>query len=284
MSEEGASGLGDLHSHLVPGVDDGAQTLDDAMEGIGRMWDAGIRRIVTTPHLTGSLTREPDGYTSFLDRMDEAWETVRPAVDERFPELDFRRGQEVMLDIPDVDFSDDRIRLGGTSFVLVEWPRLHVPPETPRVVSRIRFSGLKPVIAHPERYNGVGKELAVVGEWRRMGAFLQVSYGSFVGRYGDRARRRALQLLERGWIDYLSTDFHGRPGLELYLEEARDILERAGADEQFALLAETNPRRLMDDQEPLPVPGVEKESGLWERLRTLFGTGGTRGTDGGDRR
>lgn len=273
MSSETSPGLGDFHSHLVPGVDDGAPTLDDALEGIGRMWASGVRRMVTTPHLEGSLTHEPDGFDSFLKRIDEAWESVRSAVDERFPELDFRRGHEIMLDIPDVDFSEERIRLGGTSFVLVEWPRLHVPPETPRVVSRIRFGGLKPVIAHPERYGGVGKELEIMGEWRRMGAYLQVSYGSFVGRYGDRARKRAYRLLERGWIDYLSTDFHGRPHLDLYLDEARGIFEKAGADEQFALLAETNPRRLMEDEEPLPVPGIERESGIWKRLRSLFGPG-----------
>lgn len=273
MTEDTPSGLGDLHSHLVPAVDDGAPTLEDALEGIERMREAGIERIVTTPHLEGSLTREPDGYNSFLDRMDEAWQKVSTAAAERFPELDFRRGQEVMLDIPDVDFSDQRIRLGGTSFVLVEWPRLHVPPETPRVVSRIRFGGLKPVIAHPERYSGVDPDLQIMGEWRRMGAYLQVTYGSFVGRYGDRAKRRAFRLLERGWIDYLSTDFHGRPRLDLYLSEARQILERAGADEQFALLASTNPARLLEDEEPLPVPGVERESGLWKRLRRLFGQG-----------
>ncbi|MDX1566897.1 MAG: CpsB/CapC family capsule biosynthesis tyrosine phosphatase [Longimicrobiales bacterium] len=271
MTSESPSGLGDLHSHLVPAVDDGAQSLEDALEGIGRMKEAGIVRIVTTPHLEGSLTREPDAYSSFLGRMDEAWEKVSAAAADEFPDVEFHRGQEVMLDIPDVDFSEERIRLAGTSFVLVEWPRLQVPPETPRVVSRIRFGGLKPIIAHPERYRGVGRELQIMGEWRRMGAYLQVSYGSFVGRYGDRAKKRAFQLLERGWIDYLSTDFHGRPNLELYLDEAREILEEAGADEQFSLLAETNPARLLRDEEPISVPGIERESGIWKRLRRLFG-------------
>ncbi|MFP3949116.1 MAG: tyrosine-protein phosphatase [Longimicrobiales bacterium] len=271
MTSESPSGLGDLHSHLVPAVDDGARSLEDALEGIARMKDAGIRRIVTTPHLEGSLTREPDGFTSFLDRMDAAWQKVSAAAAERFPDVEFHRGQEVMLDIPDVDFSDERIRLAGTSFVLVEWPRLHVPPETPRVVSRIGFGGLKPVIAHPERYGGVDPDLEIMGEWRRMGAYLQVSYGSFVGRYGDRAKGRAFRLLERGWIDYLSTDFHARPNLELYLDQAREILEEAGADEQFSILASTNPARLLRDEEPVPVPGIEAESGPWKRLRRLFG-------------
>lgn len=277
MKGADASGLGDLHSHLVPAVDDGAPTLDDALEGVGRMWEAGIRRIVTTPHLDGSLTRDREAYSDFLDHMDQAWARVRDRVEEELPELDFRRGHEVMLDVPDVDFSDSRIRLGGTSFVLVEWPRLQVPPETPRVISSIRTEGWKPVIAHPERYRGVDSELRILGEWRRMGAYLQVSHGSFVGRYGEDARRKAFRILRRGWADYLSTDFHGRPALPLYLDEAREVLEEAGADEQFSLMTRVNPARLMEDQEPIPLSPMEMERGIWDRVRSIFtSTGGRR--------
>lgn len=270
MSPERATGYGDLHSHLVPGVDDGARSVEDALEGIARMAAAGFRRIVTTPHLDGSLTREPDAFASRMDRVDEAWERVRRAVADEHPELDFRRGHEVMLDLPDVDFTDERVRLGGTSFVLVEWPRLQVPPETGRVVSRICFGGLKPVIAHPERYRGLDRDLAVVGEWRRMGAFLQISYGSLVGRYGERARRLAFRILERGWADYLSTDFHGRPHLDLHVEMARRVLADEGGEEQLGLLARVNPMRLMEDEEPLPVPPLKLGRSFWDRVKEFF--------------
>lgn len=270
MTREDTSGYGDLHSHLVPGVDDGSTTLEDALEGVGRMVDAGIRRVVTTPHLDGSLTREPDAFASRMERVDEAWSRVRDAVAEEHPELDFRRGHEIMLDLPDVDFSDPRVRLGGTSFVLVEWPRLQVPPETVRVVSRIRFGGLKPVIAHPERYRGLDPDLDVVGEWRHMGAFLQVSHGSLVGRYGERVRRVAFRILEKGWADYLSTDFHGRPHLDLYLDEARSALTEEGGEEQFGLLTRANPTRLLQNEEPLPVPPLSLGRSFWERIRDFF--------------
>lgn len=273
MTPSPEGGYGDLHSHLVPGVDDGARTLEDALEGVARMVDLGVRRIVTTPHFEGSLTLDPDGFASRMERMDRAWSEVRRAVDDAHPGLDFRRGHEVMLDLPDVDLSDERLRLGGTSFVLVEWPRLQVPPETPKVVSRIRFGGLVPVVAHPERYGGVGPEMGVVAEWRRQGAYLQVSHGSLLGRYGERARRRAFRLIERGWADYLSTDFHGRPELELYLDEAREVLEELDGAEQFSILTATNPERLLDDREPLPVPPLEIERGVWHRIRELFSSG-----------
>lgn len=270
MSAVESGGYGDLHSHLVPGVDDGARSLEDALEGVGRMVDAGIGRIVTTPHLDGSLTRQPEAFASRMERMDDAWRRVRDAVFEAYPGLDFRRGHEVMLDLPDVDLSDERIRLGGTSFVLVEWPGLQVPPETSRVLSRIRFGGLRPVIAHPERYRGLDPELRLVGEWRRAEAFLQVSYGSLVGRYGPRARRNAFRLLEKGWADYLSTDFHGRPHLKLYVDEGRRALLQEDGKEQLELLARENPGRLLRDEDPLPVPGLSLGRSFWQRLKDLF--------------
>lgn len=270
MTGGSSEGYGDLHSHLVPGVDDGVRDLDQALAAVDRMMERGIRRIVTTPHLNGSLTREPDAFSSRMQSMDRAWEKVSEAVADRRPELDFRRGHEVMLDIPDVDLSDERVRLGGGDFVLVEWPRLQVPPETPRVVSRIRFSGLRPVIAHPERYMGVDRELTVFEEWRRMGAYLQVSHGSLVGRYGDRARTRALRILKRGWADYLSSDYHGRPGQELYLNRARELLEGEGGAEHFDLLTRTNPARLFRNEEPVPVPALELDGGFWQRVKELF--------------
>ncbi len=260
--------LADLHSHLVPGVDDGAASLEDALEGVERMTREGIRRIVTTPHLDGSLTRYPEGFRARMEEVDAAWETVSRAVAKHFPEVDFRRGHEVMLDIPDPDLSDPRLRLGGSSFVLVEWPRLQLPPGTIEVLSRMRFAGVKPIVAHPERY--IGLELEVVAEWRRIGAYCQVNYGSLVGRYGSEARTFAHRLLRRGWVDYMSSDFHGRPNLKLYKREARERLDELGGDEQIALLAGTNPRRVFQDEEPLSVPPLLKERGLWGRFMELF--------------
>lgn len=269
MSGRGRSYV-DLHSHLVPGVDDGAPSLEAALEGIGRMATAGVRRLVTTPHLEGSLTRDPDAFRSRMESMDEAWERVRTATREEHPDVEFRRGHEIMLDVPDVDLSDPRVRLAETSFVLVEWPWLQVPPETSAVLSRIRFGGLKPVIAHPERYRGLDAGLHAVERWRAEGAYLQVNHGSLVGRYGQEARRRAFRLLERGWVDYLASDFHGRPNLELYLDRAREVLEDQGGAEHFRLLARSNPERLLQEEEPLPVPPLELERTFWERIKEFF--------------
>lgn len=271
MTSPASATYTDLHSHLIPGVDDGARTLEEAMEAIQRLWDEGVRTVVTTPHLEGSLTKVPEGMEQRLQEVDLAWEALKAEAARVHPELEFHRGHEVMLDIPDPDFSDPRVRLAGTSTVLVEWPRLQVPPATLQVLARIRDAGYKVVLAHPERYHGLDDDLELPGEWRRMGALLQVNYGSLVGRYGEEPRKRALTFLERGWVDLFGTDFHGRSHLSIYLRRAREAMELLEGLEQFELLAGTNPKRVLRGDDPLPALPLIQKKGMWEKVRGLFG-------------
>lgn len=267
----------DLHSHLVPGVDDGARTVDDALEGIGRMIRAGVGAIVTTPHLQASVTLDRAALDRRMAVMDRGWTRVSEAVADAWPDLIFRRGFEVRLDIPDPDLSDERIRMAGTRWILVEWDRMQVPPGTAAVLERFAEAGLRPLIAHPERYSGTRERVAEAREWRARGAFLQVNLGSLVGRYGNRARTRALRLLREGLVDVLATDFHGRPQLELFLEPVAERLRRLGAHEHLTLLTSTNPHRILDDQVPLIVPPLPAEGGLWGRVKELFQMSGQPG-------
>jgi protein-tyrosine phosphatase len=261
----------DIHSHLVPGVDDGSRTLDDALESIERMTRAGIRAIVTTPHFNASLLRSPKGWER-IEEVAAAFDDLREAVVERFPEVFLDRGFEIMLDDPDPDLSDHALRLAGTSFVLVEWPSMQVPPATEGVLRRIRASGLAPVVAHPERYHTPDRVVPLARMWRNAGAYLQVNHGSLTGRYGARVERRAWELLETGLVDYLATDHHGRPNLELHLDGVVQRLEELEAHEQVQMLARANPRRLLDGLEPLPVPPVQIDRGWKEKLRGFFKT------------
>jgi len=264
------AGFVDIHSHLVPGVDDGARDVAAAVESVERFTRLSIRRIVTTPHIDGSLTLDPRRLEERLAEVSEAWERAAEAIGERCPEVEFRRGHEVLLDVPEVDLSDPRLRLAGTSFVLVEWPRLRVPPRTGPVLEGIRAMGYRPIVAHPERYWGIADSMDVVQEWRSVGAYLQVNYGSIVGRYGDAARAAAHRLLRRGWVDYLASDFHGHARLEIQMAEATAALEALGAHEALTYLCKTNPGRVLSDEDPIPVPILPAERGFWARLKGIM--------------
>ncbi|HSM59288.1 MAG TPA: CpsB/CapC family capsule biosynthesis tyrosine phosphatase [Longimicrobiales bacterium] len=260
-----APAIADVHNHLVPGVDDGARSVSETLAAVERLVRAGIRRIITTPHIDGNLTHDPSRLEPRLSEVDRAFGEAADAVRARFPDVEFARGHEVMLDVPDPDFSDERLRMAGTSFVLVEWPRLHLPPGTPKVLERIRAAGYRPIVAHPERYGGLDLEIAAA--WRGVGAHLQVSYGSLLGRYGPAARVMAHRMLRRGMVDYLASDFHARPGGKIYKREAFAHLRALGGHEALVFLSLSNPVRILSDEAPLQVPPIPAERGFWARMK-----------------
>jgi hypothetical protein len=97
-----------------------------------------------------------------------------------------------------------------------------------------------------------------------------MNYGSLLGRYGEKVRGRAFSILERGWVDLLSTDFHGRPSLPLSLLEARGLFAEMRALELFNVLAKENPNRILSGSQPLPLPPLPRKRGWRDRLKDLL--------------
>lgn len=254
----------DFHSHLVPGVDDGASDLEQARAALTALSAQGVHTVVTTPHLQGSLGDRPDQLETRLAELDEGWQRLHRLALAEFADLRLERGAEVMLDSPAPDLSDPRTRLAGTEFVLVEFAGMTVPPNAEYALYNIKSSGWTPVIAHPERYRNLDPALGQVEHWKRMGALLQVNAGSLLGRYGTEAHTAAWRLVAGGWADYLSSDHHARG--RVALGAAREALLTRGAEAQAVLLLETNASRLLAGEQPLEVPPLERPRPLWKRI------------------
>lgn len=259
------SDLIDFHNHLIPGVDDGARDMEQALEGVGRLAEAGVRQIVTTPHVSALELRRPEG--EWRQALDEGWRALREAIGERFPDVGLHAGAEILLDWPEIDLSNPRLRLAGGRFALVEFPLASIPLNSGRVLETIRRGGIQPIVAHPERYGNLVEVVEDVVAWHEAGILLQVNAGSLAGYYGEAIQARALWLLEGGLLDYGASDFHGRRGP--WLAEARAVLAAAGGDEQAELLFGVNPARILTDEAPLAVPPLPEA---------------TRGRRGGSRR
>jgi protein-tyrosine phosphatase len=254
----------DLHSHLIPGVDDGAADLDEARAALLRLRESGVHTAVTTPHFNASATENPDRMAAALERIDRGWEQLQALARDEFSDLRVERGVEMMLDSPRPVLEDPRVRLAGTKFVLVEFNFQGVPPGAPRVLYEMKMAGFHPVVAHPERYQHGGDPFAGPEEWRRVGALLQVNWGSLAGRYGRGPQEVAWGLLERGWADFASSDHHARG--RLGARSAAELIVGRGGEEQLQLLSETNPARLLDGQAPLPVPPLPPGVSFLRRL------------------
>src|SRR5262249_9613575 len=158
-------------------------------------------------------------------------------------------GVEIMLDVPDPDLSDARIRLAGSPFALVEYPALRLPPVNAEfALVALRQRGWIPIVAHPERYRNLDASLGELARFRAAGAYLQVSSGSIFGDYGRTAAAHARNILALGWADYVSSDYHARgdPGTARFVAS----LQQAGFGEQAELLTMTNPGRILTGHAP----------------------------------
>lgn len=249
-------GFTDFHSHLVPGVDDGAQTAEDSAAALEAFRTGGTRQLITTPHFLGSLTRNRAMLADRLEQLDAGWERLHAVVkldaERHGSPMRVERGVEVKLDVPDPDLSDARLRLAGTNFALVEYPSLRLPPINAEfAVTALRDQGWTPVVAHPERYKNL-EEYGILERFKDAGAYLQVNAGSLFGDHGSVAAKHAMQILTLGLADYVASDYHAR-GLPR-LRDFHYALVQAGYPTQAELLGVTNPARLIDGLPPLPVP------------------------------
>jgi protein-tyrosine phosphatase len=255
----------DFHNHLIPGVDDGAADEEQAAAALAVFREQGVHTAVATPHVNGSLTRNPVALAERLAELDAGWARLEATAAESGVRV--LRGAEIMLDVPAPDLSDPRLRLAGTKAVLVEFPFMSVPPNALPALFELTMAGWMPVLAHPERYANAARDLSDATEWRRMGAALQVNGGSLLGRYGKPASELAWGLVEHGLVSYLSSDYHARGRCPV--AECRAELERRGGEHQARLMMEENPRRMLNGEPPLPVPPLSAPRPFWKRILRL---------------
>lgn len=250
-------GVIDLHSHLIPGVDDGSRSVQQSVGVLQAMAAQGITDVCLTPHLEASRSAQgvPAAYDSAFEQLRQA----APA------QIRLHRGIELMLDrpLPPECAGNRALTLGGSRYILVEFTRLVAPTAAYNALAHVVSLGLVPVLAHPERYACTTP--AIAATWKSVGALMQVDANTLLA---DRGRgERARQLVTAGKADLLAADNHGDART---LAPAYVRLCELGGEEQADLLLRRNPEsiladRLTEEVRPLPI-----KPSLLARLRHLF--------------
>ncbi len=233
----------DLHSHLVPDVDDGTHTIAESLESLRGLYAEGVRALITTPHLI--IPRYPDaaGINAELARHRRAFDELVTALERASNLPRLALGQELWL--PDA-YSARRaleiedLGLGGSSYLLIEFG-FQLAGTHEDVVATLQEGGRRVLIAHAERYHyppGIDP-IDQMRAWRGLGALLQVNSGSLTGHYrssSPRSEALAWEMVEAGLVDVISSDHHGprragvSPGEAYRALAARgrlDVAERA---------------------------------------------------------
>lgn len=248
----------DLHSHLLPGVDDGSPSIEASVPVLAEFARAGVELLVCTPHLDASKVRFAP-----YDRHREILAELRAAAPEG---IRLELGWEIMLDVPGADLRGPEMSLARSNAVLVEFPRAAVPPNAAEELFRLRMSGVVPVLAHPERYRGCSVES--VNAWKRAGAVIQMDVQALEGT--GRTHLVAMELLRAGVVDLFASDNHGDARS---LSLGRAWLEEHATAEHVALLTRDNAAQLLAGKPLHPVPPLpdRRQGGVLARLKGLFG-------------
>ncbi|MGA2384111.1 MAG: CpsB/CapC family capsule biosynthesis tyrosine phosphatase [Gemmatimonadales bacterium] len=245
----------DLHTHLIPGVDDGSHTVEQSVEVLRKFARQGVTAVCCTPHLKAS---EADD--SPCEEMDAI---LGDLVDAAPPVPSLHRGFEIMLDVPHPKLADRCLCLAGSRYVLVEFGRLVPAGASVEILHRVAEQGLIPVLAHPERYAVCTPELAA--RWREAGAALQVDATTLLAE--SRRAGRARALVQAGCASIVASDNHGD---SRSVAAAAEWLSSHGGAAQAQLLAVDNPNSILHDLPLADVPPLRIRRSLYTQLKEFL--------------
>ena len=236
----------DIHSHILPGMDDGAEDTQEMLDMAAMAVSCGVTTMVTTPHV--NVPGVCDNYydKSFI----ESFRRAEAKLQEVNIPLQLIMGMEVFVtpDVPELIKDKKVLPINNGKYLLVEFSFDEEGTYIKKMLRKIADLNIFPVIAHPERYEYVQDNPAVVQEWKRQGYVMQANKGSFTGRFGKRAYNTAYELLEQQLLGAIASDCHGSGERTPYLKDAYEELLKTYSEESLIKLFKTNPRRICMNQ------------------------------------
>lgn len=232
----------DLHTHLLWGVDDGAQNLDMTVKMLGQYAEAGYTDIIITPH------HDPSRHEVSADVVKEGVSRLTALAREMELPFTFYPGHEIQLQArtPEMLKSGELLSLNNSRYVMIELPFLTKPYYAKEILYRIQLLGCVPIISHPERYRYAQQDPAAFTALVGAGSLLQLNLSSL--NASTREQETAAYFLHNGLYHVVATDAHNTERRSPNQKEALDMLRRLVDAEEYEKLTETNPRRVLQDQ------------------------------------
>lgn len=192
-----------MHSHLIPGIDDGARTIDDSLDLIRRMHGLGFTKLITTPHIQSEFFKNtPENILSGLQRLRDALAGANIPVQ-------VEAAAEYLLD----DGFEDKMNAGNLlsfsdKYILVEMSYYSPHPNLKTFVFNLQVDGYKVILAHPERYTYWMNDFAKYEDLKDRGVYFQLNTVSLAGYYPDPIKKFAEKFIEKGMVDFIGSDLH----------------------------------------------------------------------------
>lgn len=196
----------DVHSHLLPGIDDGVKTLEESWAVIKVFENMGYRKLITTPHVMN------DFYRNTTSGIQQAKDQLTAFLKEKNTSIQIEAAAEYYLDESLVHSVDNQEKLltFGQQYLLFETNFLTEPYQLKDFIFKATTQRYKPVLAHPERYEYLNKNFEKLEDLRNRGVLFQLNILSLIGFYSPSIQKMAEHMIDKGWVDFIGSDCHNQ--------------------------------------------------------------------------
>ncbi|MDQ7042787.1 MAG: CpsB/CapC family capsule biosynthesis tyrosine phosphatase [Sulfurimonas sp.] len=212
----------DIHSHLIPGIDDGSKTIKESIALIKQLKSFGFKKLITTPHIMEH--KYPNSPSIILAGLDN----LREELKSQNINIEVDAASEYYLDEYFLKHLQKKDLLTfGDNYILFEMSYSLKPINLEQIINDIKTAGYKPVLAHPERYLFMHKDFDIYKKLKKEGVFFQVNLNSFSGYYSKPVQKIAEKIMQEGWIDFIGSDTHKMSHLESFSKNINStVLEK----------------------------------------------------------
>jgi protein-tyrosine phosphatase len=257
----------DLHCHILPGLDDGARTLEEALEMARVAERDGITTIVATPHFFRG-----DAFAGDVASIEEKRRVLTEALGKSEIQVEVKPGAEVYIShnlIDEIKKGKGSLVINESSYMFVEFPSDHIFPGVKNLFFNLMSEGITPIITHPERNSAFKENPGLLFDLVEAGALAQANSGSFLGLYGGKSQEFVLRLLEWNLVYFIASDGHSPHSIPPKLSEAVREAEALIGKERASALVNENPQAVLEDKEIpyLPQPSDPRKSRKTFRIK-----------------
>ena len=231
----------DIHSHILPGVDDGAKTLEEAISMIKVAQENGIKSIFATPHYI-----EHEGYKDANENI-EIFNLLNTTLKKEKINVDIYSGQEIFITPELINLVEEKkvSTLNNSRYVLIELPMYDIPRFDENLIYSLRLKGYVPIIAHPERNRKIVDDPNILYNFIKLGALAQLNLSSLGGYYGEAIKNTAKILVEHNMIHFVGSDAHSLDPRPMRIKKLLNILVDIIGSKRVNELIDCNPQAII---------------------------------------
>lgn len=234
----------DMHSHILPSIDDGATSVDEAFKLIEEAKSVGFEGIVLTTHYIEGY------YEADISRREALAKSIEDNLENRHLDVDLFLGNEIYISENIVNLLKEgkASTINNTSYVLFELPFNQEPMFLYNIIYEMMQNKLIPILAHPERYEFAQRHPEFIYDLIQRGVLMQANYGSFIGEYGEKAQILAKKLIQNNMIHFLGSDVHRQNTIYPKIPKILSELNKLISDDKIEELTSLNPKRVLQNK------------------------------------